>query len=279
MKKIGPWLRGILSATVFVAIGFDANSIGLRESLLDLRLRDQIAPFMREPSCYPSTARFRLQERFVAPICYEWPYVDDRRRQLDEPEFPYVLAEDTTLAEAVGEIVAYSDGMLRAIWIQDSLSLMAADDTHEQENLLDSVVSLELRDASIWDAIKSLAIEINRRSNSDRRLRVGFSAFDVGLPPAEILTIHTITLSVEEVTAREALATIIANAPLVMSYKYYTAWSPDLYPDSMPSAQLTFDFFGENAWLCRRWNQLDVGDIGDSEFWWGYEFREIEEAK
>lgn len=175
----------------------------------------------------------RLAIVYGAPLCFEWPYVNDWRGGLEVRDVKFEIGPDQTLRSALDMFREKSDGKLLWDLVYGSICIRASDGAPDSENLLDLNISLSLDGVSTWDAMQELAHEINERATNGRQILVSPRALSTGYgPPDAFRNDIGIRLDLENVTAREALCAIIQASPLEMSYKYANHGPSQRYPNA-----------------------------------------------
>ncbi len=134
-------------------------------------------------------------------------------RELDYA--PFEATETTTLREFLDGIC--SEGRLQWEIVHNAIHIRPTSMPDEVENLLDSVrVSISLRDASLLEAIKAWALEVNRnRPAGTRGVRIHHPSVVAGggmrpdrATAASLTRPGAVTLDLTDATAREALCAI-----------------------------------------------------------------------
>lgn len=172
-----------------------------------------------------------LRRSFDVPVSYEWPYVDENGVALPWPDIDPWLDGDEDLRSALEMLPTATKGKLSWSEIRGNICILPPVDANGTENTLDTVVSLQIQNGSTWDALKQLALEINRGVSLNRRTRF-FPRFLVHSRegPPEFREGNKVSLDLKDVTAREALCAIIHESPFEMAYSYSTHYRPDISP-------------------------------------------------
>jgi hypothetical protein len=132
------------------------------------------------------------------------------------------------LSTTLDSLVSKSEGRLRWDNVRGSIVIYPTETGGLRENSLDVRVSLSLTSVSTWEAIKEVVRQVNLKNPLDRPLRVtpDFLAW-VYPPPEGFVDENVITLSLRDVTAREAFCEIFAQSPMIISYGYRNYYFPN----------------------------------------------------
>ncbi len=196
---------------------------------------------VREGRQYIGFIPANLEAMYGVGCVQEIPIIGNDRpepfpsRELDYA--PFEATETTTLREFLNRIC--SEGRLQWEIVHNAIHIRPTSMPDEVVNLLDSVrVSISLRDASLLEAIKAWALEVNRnRPPGTRGVRIHHPASlaGAGMRPdrataASLTRPGAVTLEVTDATAREALCAIQgASRELVaIDYSYGKRERPDL---------------------------------------------------
>lgn len=132
------------------------------------------------------------------------------------------VKKNQSLAHCLDELMELSRGLLEVQNILGNTCIVPRK-SHKDEilNNLDVPVSLHLENVSTWEALKALGIEINTADATEYSFLISLACIDEGNSPPEAFTEErVISLSLDDVTARYALCTIMNASPLELSYTY-----------------------------------------------------------
>lgn len=194
----------------------------------------------------PLGVRRRLEQAFEIPISLEWPYVNEDRRTRDQPQLEFSLQPNTSLRKSLGQFCDSTSGALTWEFRSGVLVVRAPADAGGVENNLDTRVSLNLAGVSTWTAFKALARAINSKPLVARRIDIYPSFIGHSKKgPDNFRNDSSISLDLEDVTAREALCAIIAASPLELSYTYWLFYRPELNPEPDPISKIRIQLYEE----------------------------------
>jgi len=195
-----------------------------------------------------------IDQAFGVPLCFEWPYVEADRTPTPQPEAVLTLRLGQPLTSALDELMATSGGRLKWQRVGGSICVVATPQPGDMvENNLDVRVSLKVEGVSTWEALKALGRAVNRNPVKGRRLTIGLDFLRRGsAPPKGFAEDNSISLDLDNVTAREAACAIIAASPLQIAYTYWNYYRPQLSPDSTPSSVLSLSL----------WREKEEGRVG-----------------
>lgn len=169
---------------------------------------------------------------YKTAICFEWPYVTGLRGVEEGQKYKYQVGQDQSLRSALDMLRETSAGVL--VWdvVDGSICIRAPEGAADSENLLDQIVSLRLGGVSTWDALRELAVEINKQPMNGRQVSISPNVLSSGYgPPDAFHNDSSISLQLENVTGREALCAIIKVSPLEISYRYTNHGPRERYPN------------------------------------------------
>jgi hypothetical protein len=153
----------------------------------------------------------------------------------DRPEEllpPIEIRADETFATAISRLVEASEHRWKFEQIRGTPVLRPNVEVLAEGNALDTIVSLSVKRASVWESLCALARAINRtNADSDgarKRLLILPDGPDIVRNPAPIFTKPSlVTLELEDVSARDALCAIFDAAEFQFSYFYHCQPSYD----------------------------------------------------
>lgn len=182
---------------------------------------------------------------YGVPINWEWSYVDATKQPLPGADLiPEVLPGDS-LRSALDAMSRKSNPKLILEEISGNLCIRAPFDASEPVvSALDSKVTFTVLNASTWDAMIALARAINE-SGDTAPMTLIHPMFDVHSrkAPPGFRDASDISLEFDDVTAREALCTIIEASPFEMSYRYWNYYRPLRFPNSKPEARIYISLY------------------------------------
>ncbi len=165
----------------------------------------------------------KLHRVFDVPISFE--NIPDLGRSVPiaaQPQIALTVSKGDKLDQCLDRFVGATAGTLTWDVIHDQIVIFPVRQAGAPPvNNLDVVVSLEVSDASVWEACCALGRAINQNSKSDYRLTFFPAGPDEFRNPyPAIVDDQVVTVSVSGVTAREALCAILAQSPVPLSYTY-----------------------------------------------------------
>jgi hypothetical protein len=182
---------------------------------------------------------------YRVPLSFEWSVVDERRFTVEYPMISFPIRKGETLSSALDRLVATCEGKIRWERIHGVVYVRPAGDDGRLESLLDVRISLDLKNVSTWHAFVELARAVNEAATGDRFLTPAPVGFDDGRTPLPALRDdESVTLSLSNVTAREAACAIIAASSLYMKFWYHNDYRAR---SSEPSARLSLWPLDENG--------------------------------
>lgn len=185
-----------------------------------------------------------LSYAFGIPTNWEWPYVDSTGRPLPSIDLVPNISPGDSLRAAIQEILRISDGRLVMDAIRGNLCIRAPENTAEKTvNVLDRAVSFSVEGVSTWHAMMALVEAINALDEDVPETYI-FPAFETHLRkgPPGFREGSEITLTFEDVIAREALCRIFEASPFEMNYRYWNYYRPDRSPNSKRVARIRIMF-------------------------------------
>ena len=98
----------------------------------------------------------------------------------------------------------------------------------EDETKLTERIDLHVENVSAWDAFKAIETAINKQSEDGRYVSFQPSCLDaIEVPGEEFHKNEEITLSLSNISARDAVIGVIKESSLNMTYRYYLHWLGD----------------------------------------------------
>ena len=164
-----------------------------------------------------------IRKAYEIPICFEGHPVSGRSKS--SQFVPFEIEKNETLRQAADRFSTVSDGTFELRWIEEVPFIgPPLDEDGYTGTTLDTIVSLNIRDASVWEAFTALAEAIAKNNSSEFPLTGLQPAClaAVELPPRKILEKGHITLNLTNVPAREAACSIVKRAPLEMYFNLVT---------------------------------------------------------
>jgi hypothetical protein len=143
----------------------------------------------------------------------------------EAPPGPFAIVEGEVFSDVIARLEAASQGR----WIFEELHgvplLRPNPLVESQGTLLDTVVTVNIRAASVWEAICALARALNSangvQSGRARPLLIVFPGPAVlQHPPAVLIEERPVDVTLSQVTAREALCSIFKQLDLKLYYLY-----------------------------------------------------------
>lgn len=185
-----------------------------------------------------------LSLSFGVPVSYEWPYVDGTGTALAPPDVSPWLQSTDSLRSALDNLSVVTKQALIWTQIRGNICVLPPEEAEGIENTLDTLVSLKLQNVSTWEALKQLVTKINHGTLLDRRTRMDpiFGKL-AAAPPPGFRDGNEVTLTLKNVTARDALFAIFHESAFQMAYSYWTWHRPDLNPNSRRLARISIYFF------------------------------------
>lgn len=181
---------------------------------------------------------------YEVPVSFEWPYVEEDRSATKQPDISLSLQPDQTLSQTLDMFVRESGIALRWERVHGVISIWPPDSALEVENNLDVKVSLKLESVSTWDAFKALADAINVDGIKGRRINIypHFTSSGMAAPP-EFRNDNSITLDLQNISAREAACRIMAMSPLELGYSYANHYDPSLSGTTEPISMMSIQVY------------------------------------
>lgn len=203
----------------------------LSTHLVDERLSVSLNLFTEaREEVWPSAAAFDISRTYGVPVHYENPLVDkDTGGILDSPTFPFRLRKGEELREVLDRLDESSPANL--VWQQVSNSVVMQEGAADEENLLDTVISVEIEGASVWGALEAVGREIVRTRAGERELDIYPPGNVHGNPPPDFFVEPgRVSLVIEQQTAREAICRILESMYPVIAYYDYRHLDRDTGP-------------------------------------------------
>lgn len=240
-------------------------------------LKDKSLDNYQGPGSFRSTGRIvsGIIEAYGVPVCYEWSYISSADRSIIlQPEHSFSISRGFSLATALNDLVTLSEGKLQWQRIRGSICVLSTGVGGETVNCLDTLVSLDLKNVSTWEAFRALATAVNSVPDTKRRLVVTPMPLAIGSRgPSAFTEDWSVSVKVKNVTAREAACAIIAASPLHMGYTYNNRFSA-MYPGIDIFGEIHVYFFVDGE----RFNTHEGMD-GERTWWWNQQIREMIEGK
>lgn len=194
----------------------------------------------------PYMAMRVIRESFHVPISFEWSFVNADRSAIEDRDMRFSVKAEETLEETLNRFCAEMGGRLQWGRIRGVICVWPAANAESVESTLDTTVTLELSGMSTWQAI----LEVCRQANSSEEDRVlvprAEPSQDRYAPPDALRDHNSITLSLSEVTAREAICAVLAASPLHLEFNYGNYYRPDLANPRPPSSNLSITAFSDS---------------------------------
>jgi hypothetical protein len=161
-----------------------------------------------------------IRDTFHVPLVYEWSYVEPDWTNSPEPLFEsFEIRKGQTLRGALDQVVAMTQGALQWKALSGLIYVFPSGKTGAVESVFDTPISIHMRNASTWEALKLLCETVMSSPYSDRGFGLGLGFLDkFTKPPPAFTEERCITLRLDNVTAREALCAIVAASPVQMSF-------------------------------------------------------------
>lgn len=138
------------------------------------------------------------------------------------------------------------------------------------KSLLDLQVEIDLTDATTWEAIKAVAMAVNRHPDADKSLEIAIPNIDSGtshLAPPSFTQDRVITIQGGQTNVRSILCEIFSQAPCKLSYNFS--------PDSARDGHLMMLRFASGL-VAVEDGHADVPV--EVQEWWANERKDIAEA-
>lgn len=172
----------------------------------------------------------QLSRRYRFPICAEW----DVCRPAGHAPMRANLAVrlDVATGEALSDVLAHLVAQEPEHYVLDFCHgvpcLLTVGKAANRLNTLDTVIDLDLRDASLWKALQTVQFAVNRRvPEMEVPLASVFYFRNFGLLkahlPKDFESPGAVNLRMTGVSAREALCALIATSPVKFQYTYENA--------------------------------------------------------
>jgi hypothetical protein len=187
-----------------------------------------------------------ISDLFKVPISFEWSYVNQDRVEEETPRIQLEISPNQTLEQVLDEFCAAAGGRLQWQRIHGVIWIGPKDSEGRTESLLDVVVSLQLEDASVWDAFLELSRVINENTPQGRYIKPSANPNNDALPPLGFRNEKTVTLDLVNVTAREAAAAIMSTSAFHMKIWYTNFYRVRETNPMKPMAQLSIWAYDEH---------------------------------
>jgi hypothetical protein len=180
----------------------------------------------QEPQTLGEISGF-ISDVFGVPFAFESLPEDCVGATISVERFPpFAIAREETFRDAISRFEAVSQYRYKFEEIRGVPVLRRNPDVVAEPNLLDTVVSLSVKEVTMWEALCALAREINGKNmiegGGGKALYIWPSGPDCLEFPAPIFVKEpVVTLALEGVSAREALCAILESAGSTFNY-YYT---------------------------------------------------------
>lgn len=156
---------------------------------------------------------------------YNYPVNIELSPEEDQPErqgkiYALGIRRNEKLASSLDRMLLTGDGMYAR---QEVMGHTVIRPTLEFFNMLDLPVTIDLTDATIWEAIKAVAVAVNRHPDTDKRLEISVPNVSPGtshLAPTSFTQDRVITLQGGPTTVRSLIFQIFSQAPVRLSYMY-----------------------------------------------------------
>lgn len=252
MQKIV--IGSVIAAVIQYAIG--ANAVPTRsdaeQSMPTSQGLKKADRSIKESEFYVGSGIYALMNAYGVPVSFEYSFINSDRSNREYQTIDYSLSAGDSLATALDRLCENSGG--RFVWkrIHGVLCVLPAESGEMKESTLDAMVSLHLDNASAWEAILALTKAVNDKQTDGRILRIRTTSSDqYQLFPLELKTAKTLSIHLDDVTAREALCAIISASDFELRYSYFNHYRPIRYPNSKPSSRVTI-FGYEDGTLVHR---------------------------
>lgn len=231
MRAYGLGQGYVLPALGILAISLAARAVPPGKAVQEVRALEASGDASAETSL--SAAVSDAIRAFDAPVnCEIHPsYGRSTARTVDELPFAvkHSVKKNETLRHCLDELVELSRGLLEVQTILGNVCIVPRKQSPEEIlTNLDVRVSLHVEGASTWDALKALVTEINSAKATEYGLFVTLRDLKEGKSPPKAFTEEkTISLLLEDVTARHALCAIMNASPLELSYTHVCGTETD----------------------------------------------------
>ncbi len=207
----------------------------------------------------------KTREVFQVPISFEWSYIDESRRDLKMPKIPFTISPGDSLADVLDRFCSATGKQFQWGRIRGIICVWPTGTNGTTESMLDVRVTVNVEGASAWEAILQLVREVNAKAiGAADRYMVARPTFtkEIYTPPLVFRNEHVISLSLQDVSAREAICAIMAASPIRMSFWYFNSYHGNIVDDPRSSSQLTLWFYNENGSLAHGPRVTDVREYG-----------------
>lgn len=162
-----------------------------------------------------------LTRVYGVPIHRERTIVDAKGYTADAPVRPYSLTAGMSLRSAL-ELLA-DTWPERVRWsVVENAVILAETGEDEHASLLDARVTLAVKKASLWEAVRTLGEALVDANPDSRKLVFNLPGLGHGMrPPEEFLVTGLIDFACQDMVARDALCRILKLAPFLVTYSYY----------------------------------------------------------
>jgi hypothetical protein len=148
-------------------------------------------------------------------------------RAIDGPGRAHIdfrICKGQPLDRNLDELVRLNNNLVDYRIIHNQLCVLPVKEKEDEIlSNLDVRVSLELAEASVWDAVKIITREVNKQRATPFPLgSYPVEWIKMRQPFPELTDLKEITLSLSCVAAREALCAVFAASSLKLAYRYHT---------------------------------------------------------
>ena len=217
------------------------------------------------------------------PVSFEWSYAFDVAEG-GGPKRPEVygalkLSEKAIppeeLQRETEELRRQFDGQMRLEQIDGVYFLRPTGENVPPnwtiESALDTEVSMKIEQATTWEALKQLFLIVNKKNPRVTLFAFHYSIYNTA--PELIRTVRIVTVNVDGVSARDALCSICAQAPLDIRWYYANNPNPLSSTGGVSGASLGIDFFEDGRELKHDWRR-GIAPSREVQDWWDAEWEE-----
>jgi hypothetical protein len=144
----------------------------------------------------------------------------------------FQIKRGETLLDAFNKYTKEMDNLLTFTVINDQFCILPVRNCQEEIlTNLDVKISLHLKEATAWEAIKSIVIEVNESNNAPYPFYampsewMGTRGRKATIP--KLTGLREITLDLENISAREALCSVFEASSITLSYGYTFSMEQD----------------------------------------------------
>ena len=227
-----PYLPILIALALLCPTGHGAPVVFDSSDLNDIQAARATCRLLNQRGVPLISVPHHLVDAYDVPICREsHPFIGRGTNGLDSTTVQFVIIKEQPLDRSLDKLVDLFNGLLEYRIIHNQIVILPAKQTDDEiVSNLDVRVSVDFEDVSVWEALKEIVKAINRQQMTPYPVLLyleDVNKIEPLLPLPDITDIHEITLSMENITAREAICAVLATSPVKMAYQYSTGSTSD----------------------------------------------------